>query len=30
VKWYMQQVFAKLDVRRRSAAVQRARQFGLL
>tara|TARA_R110002072_G_scaffold294270_3_gene464275 strand:- start:1034 stop:3793 length:2760 start_codon:yes stop_codon:yes gene_type:complete len=30
VKWYMQQVFGKLDVRRRSAAVQRARQFGLL
>ena len=30
VKWYMQQVFAKLDVRRRSAAVQRARQFGLI
>ena len=30
VKWYMQQVFAKLDVRRRSLAVQRARQLGLL
>jgi len=30
VKWYMQQVFAKLDVRRRSLAVQRARQFGLI
>ncbi|WP_234186726.1 LuxR C-terminal-related transcriptional regulator [Shinella sp. NM-101] len=30
VKWYMQQVFAKLDVRRRSHAVRRAREFGLL
>lgn len=30
VKWYMQQVFAKLDVRRRTLAVQRARKFGLL
>jgi LuxR family maltose regulon positive regulatory protein len=30
VKWYMQQVFAKLDVRRRSLAVQRAREFDLL
>lgn len=30
VKWYMQQVFAKLDVRQRALAVQRARQFGLL
>jgi LuxR family maltose regulon positive regulatory protein len=30
VKWYMQQVFSKLDVRRRSLAVQRAREFDLL
>lgn len=30
VKWYMQQVFGKLDVRRRSHAVRRARQHGLL
>ena len=30
VKWYMQQVFLKLDVRRRSTAVRRARQFGML
>jgi len=30
VKWYMQQVFSKLDVRRRSTAVRRARQFGML
>ncbi|MCW5721081.1 MAG: AAA family ATPase [Devosia sp.] len=30
VKWYMQQVFSKLDVRRRSLAVRRARQHGLL
>jgi len=30
VKWYLQQVFLKMDVRRRSAAVRRARQFGML
>jgi LuxR family maltose regulon positive regulatory protein len=30
VKWYMQQVFLKMDVRRRSHAVRRARQFGML
>jgi LuxR family transcriptional regulator, maltose regulon positive regulatory protein len=30
VKWYMQQVFLKMDVRRRSTAVRRARQFGML
>jgi LuxR family maltose regulon positive regulatory protein len=30
VKWYMQQVFMKMDVRRRSHAVRRARQFGLI
>ncbi|MGO9006970.1 MAG: response regulator transcription factor [Beijerinckiaceae bacterium] len=30
VKWYMQQVFAKLDVRRHSSAVHRARQYGML
>jgi LuxR family maltose regulon positive regulatory protein len=30
VKWYLQQIFSKMDVRRRSMAVRRARQFGLL
>lgn len=30
VKWYMQQIFLKLDVRRRSLAVRRAKQFGIL
>jgi len=30
VKWYMQQVFSKMDVRRRSTAVRRARQCGML
>lgn len=30
VKWYMQQVFAKLGVHRRSRAVGRARQLGLI
>ncbi len=30
VKWYLQQVFLKMDVRRRSMAVHRARQFGIL
>ncbi len=30
VKWYRQQIFQKPDVRRRSAAVLRARKFGLL
>jgi LuxR family maltose regulon positive regulatory protein len=30
VKWYMQQIFAKLDVTRRSQAVHRAREVGLL
>lgn len=30
VKWYMQQVYDKVGVRRRSQAVERARQFGLI
>lgn len=30
VKWYMQQIYDKLGVRRRPQAVMRARQFGLL
>ena len=30
VKWYMQQVYDKVGIRRRSQAVERARQFGLL
>ncbi|HKX78099.1 MAG TPA: LuxR C-terminal-related transcriptional regulator [Novosphingobium sp.] len=30
VKWYLQQIYDKLGVRRRSQAVLRARQFGLL
>ena len=30
VKWYLQQIFSKLDVNRRSRAVHRARQLGLL
>jgi LuxR family maltose regulon positive regulatory protein len=30
VKWYMQQIYDKLGVRRRPQAVLRARQFGLL
>ena len=30
VKWYMQQIYDKLNVRRRPQAVLRARQFGLL
>lgn len=30
VKWYMQQLFGKLRVRRRSQAVHRARQLGLI
>lgn len=29
VKWYLQGIFAKLDVRRRSMAVLKARKFGL-
>ncbi|TVV77159.1 LuxR C-terminal-related transcriptional regulator [Sphingomonas solaris] len=30
VKWYMQQIYDKLGVRRRPQAVMRARQFGIL
>ena len=30
VKWYMQQIFDKLGVRRRPQAVMRARQYGIL
>jgi len=30
VKWYMQQIFAKLGARRRSEAIHRARQLGLI
>ena len=30
VKWYLQQIFSKLDVNRRSRAVHKARQLGLL
>lgn len=30
VKWYMQQVYDKIGIRRRSQAVERARQFGLM
>jgi LuxR family maltose regulon positive regulatory protein len=30
VKWYLQQVFSKLDVRRRTVAVRRARELGML
>jgi len=30
VKWYMQQIYDKLGVRRRPQAVERARQFGML
>jgi LuxR family maltose regulon positive regulatory protein len=30
VKWYLQRIFDKLGIRRRSQAVHRARQFGLL
>ena len=30
VKWYMQQIYDKLGVRRRPQAVIRARQFGIL
>ncbi|MDH4842234.1 hypothetical protein E8E78_00415 [Pseudomonas sp. BN505] len=30
VKWYMQQIFDKIGVRRRSQAVSRARQFGVI
>ncbi len=30
VKWYLQQIFAKLDVRKRTMAVARARKFGLI
>jgi len=30
VKWYMQQVYDKVGMRRRSQAVERARQFGLI
>jgi LuxR family maltose regulon positive regulatory protein len=30
VKWYMQQVYDKVGIRRRSQAVERARKFGLI
>ena len=30
VKWYMQQIYDKLGVRRRPQAVMRARQLGIL
>lgn len=30
VKWYLQQVFDKLGVRKRSLAVDRARRFGII
>jgi len=30
VKWYMQQIYDKIGTRRRTIAVERARQFGLL
>jgi LuxR family maltose regulon positive regulatory protein len=30
VKWYMQQVYDKIGTRRRLAAVERARQFGVI
>jgi LuxR family maltose regulon positive regulatory protein len=30
VKWYLQRLFNKLDVRRRAMAVLKARKFGLL
>lgn len=30
VKWYMQQIYDKVGMRRRSQAVERARQFGLI
>jgi LuxR family transcriptional regulator, maltose regulon positive regulatory protein len=30
VKWYLQQIYNKIGVRRRSQAVDRARQFGLI
>jgi len=30
VKWYMQQIYDKLGVRRRPQAVLRARQLGIL
>lgn len=30
VKWYMQQIYDKVGTRRRSLAVERARQFGML
>ena len=30
VKWYLQRIFDKLGIRRRTQAVRRARQFGLL
>lgn len=30
VKWYMQQVYDKVGIRRRSQAVERARRFGLI
>ena len=30
IKWYLQQIFTKLDVRRRIGAVRRAQNLGLL
>ncbi|MCB1845618.1 MAG: helix-turn-helix transcriptional regulator, partial [Halioglobus sp.] len=30
VKWYMQQIFQKLDVRRRAQAIHRAKHLGFL
>ena len=30
VKWYMQQIYDKMGVRRRPQAVERARQFGMI
>jgi LuxR family transcriptional regulator, maltose regulon positive regulatory protein len=30
VKWYLQRIFDKLGIRRRTQAVRRAREYGLL
>jgi LuxR family maltose regulon positive regulatory protein len=30
VKWYLQRIFTKLDVRRRSIAVLKAHRFGIV
>ncbi|MCY1465524.1 hypothetical protein D9M71_836830 [compost metagenome] len=30
IKWYLQQIFDKIGVRRRSQAAERARQLGIL